>query len=68
MSTSARQQQLILSYNNQLSSRFHSNSMALEVLICLIFILFLVVEIIKIVKKTYEWQTEYEVNLDQKYA
>jgi hypothetical protein len=31
--------------------------MALEVLICLLLILFLVVEVIKFIKKTYEWQT-----------
>jgi len=42
--------------------------MALEVLICLLLILFLVVEVIKFIKKTYEWQTEYEINLDQKYV
>ena len=42
--------------------------MAAEVLICLILIFILVIEIIKFVKKTYEWQTELEVNLDKKYA
>jgi len=68
MLNTTQQTQLILSYNNQLSSRFHSNSMALEVLICLLLILFLVVEVIKFIKKTYEWQTEYEINLDQKYV
>jgi hypothetical protein len=57
MLTTAQQTQLIISYNTQLSSRFHSNSMALEVLICLLLILFLVVEVIKFIKKTYEWQT-----------
>jgi ABC-type multidrug transport system permease subunit len=50
-------QHLITSYNSQLSGRFYSNSMALEVLVCLILILLLVVEVIKLVKKAYEWQT-----------
>ena len=59
---------LVISYSDQLSSRFHSNSMACEVLIGLLAIMMLVVEIVKIIKKTYEWQNEFEVNLDQKYA
>lgn len=56
---SSRASQLISSYSDQLNSRFHSNSIALEVLICLVFILILVIEIVKFGKKTYEWQTEF---------
>jgi cell division protein FtsL len=65
---SSRQQQLIANYNSQLSSRFHSNSMALEVLVCLLVILMLALEIVKLIKKTYEWQNEFETNLEQKYS
>lgn len=43
----------INNYSNQLSSRFYSNSMALEVLIGLLLILVLVVEVVKFVKKSY---------------
>ena len=59
---------LVLSYSDQLGSRFHSNSMACQVLIGLVIILILVIEIVKVIKKTYEWQNEFEVNLDQRYA
>jgi hypothetical protein len=31
-------------------------------------IFILIIELVKFAKKTYEWQTEYEVNLEQKYA
>ena len=47
---------LIQNYSDQLSSRFHSNSMATEVLVGLIIITLLVVEVVKVIKKTYEWQ------------
>ena len=60
-------QQLTQLYSDQLGSRFHANATATEVLITLIFIMMLVVEVIKFIKKTYEWQTEYEINLDNKY-
>jgi hypothetical protein len=61
-------QPLVSSYESQLSTRFYSNSMALEVLVCLILIFILVIEVVKFVKKIYEWQTEYEINLEQKYS
>ena len=64
----ANQQALITSYSDQLSSRFYSNSMALEVLISLLLILVLIVEVVKLVKKTYEWENEHETNLEMKYA
>lgn len=57
------QQQLIASYSNQLANRFYPNSMALEVLICLLLIVVLVVEIVKFAKKSYEWETEHEISL-----
>jgi hypothetical protein len=62
------QQALITSYSDQLSSRFYSNSMALEVLISLLLILVLIIEVLKFVKKTYEWENEHETNLELKYT
>jgi flagellar biosynthesis protein FliR len=41
--------------NSQINGRFHSNSIAIEVLIALIMIAVFVVEIVKFYKKTYEW-------------
>jgi hypothetical protein len=62
------QQALITSYSDQLSSRFYSNSMALEVLISLLLILVLIIEVLKFVKKMYEWENEHETNLELKYT
>lgn len=45
---------IIADYDRQLN-RFYPNSMALEVLFCLIMISLLIIEIIKFYKKTYEW-------------
>ena len=42
--------------------------MAIEVLLCIIMIAVLVVEIVKFFKKTYEWQSEYEIDLEKKYS
>jgi len=64
----ASQQALITSYSDQLSSRFYSNSMALEVLISFLLIVVLIVEVVKFVKKTYEWENEHETNLELKYV
>jgi len=47
------QDSLIAAYKSQLSNRFYSNSIALEVLIGLIMILMLTVEVVKFFKKTY---------------
>ncbi len=62
------QQDAIASYKNQLSTRFYSNSMSLEVLVCLILIFLLVIELIKFAKKTYEWQADNEMRIEQRFA
>lgn len=55
-------------YKNQLNSRFYSNSMSVEVLACLVLILIFAVEVAKFLKKTYEWQTDYELRIEQRYT
>ena len=42
--------------------------MAIEVMLCLIMIAILVVEVVKFLKKTYEWQSEYEIVLERRYS
>jgi hypothetical protein len=38
------------------------------VLVCLVMIFILVIEIVKYVKKTYEWQTDYELKIEQRFT
>lgn len=61
-------QTAISNYKSQLNNRFYSNSISLEVLVCLVLIFILVIEIVKFFKKTYEWQTEYEMKIDIRHT
>lgn len=61
-------QTAITNYKNQLNNRFYSNSISLEVLVCLVLVFILVIEIVKFFKKTYEWQTEYEMKIDIRHT
>ena len=61
-------QTAIDNYKSQLNNRFYSNSISLEVLVCLVLIFILVIEVVKFFKKTYEWQTEYEMKIDIRHT
>lgn len=46
---------ILTQYTSNLKQRFYANSLAIEVLICLIFLFMLVIECLKLYRHTYEY-------------